>query len=1028
MRLLISTSGEPVGSSWPVLADEQIVCGPLQLDLSLGEAIFSRSTPAGAYDLAEVVAGLPPGQRPDVIACVVDGATVDLPRGLGQCPGVKLLLVGDTQNSPEGLDRLIAYAQSEPFDRIVFTHGCLDERFFVAAGFENLFWFPGLLCRVRDWIIPVIRGREKTRSLGSEHPTRERHSALNTRLAALAQVDVQSATWSAALEERLGEIGHSEINLVASERGEWSDRLFEVRAAGGFLVTGNLGAHAGLDRVWPEGAPFAVVDDPLELTTRVPQWLEDPTEPRRFGAAAAQWYDSFLGDGPRRAAFGALALQGVAPVASRPWTGVHTDAAHLSGAIAALHHALESGPVPRVFAGEGVPASALALIERFPRLEVVPGPEAQGRFDFVVAAKASRMVSGPFVWYHAPLAAPTGYEAMAATPGLYAERTHLKDALSLRDASAALHSGNYPKAVEFASREIAQRPESVEANLILADLFLEKNSTAGFEKHRGILRRIAHWDPRVLELDQRAARRAGRTAERQVRQMVRSCRSSSPADALKALEPHAEKHPELLPLAGLQAELLERAGDRAAATAAWYRVARHHPNDDHLWFVLGLSLWRSGQLAEAGFALRRAADHSPHEPVYQRVFATALALEPTIPVHAGRRRNLVVAGAENCGRHGVGVMIDRYFGRHLDTITLRASTSYDGVEETGSAHFLLEWREGAPPAEVQTHMRRLLAPYEVKRIMCIPGRRCEIAHGAAAHEVTGGRLCTFVMDDRNVLEEDTDDVHLQDLFERSSLRLVISAEMQMAYAIKYEFDFDVMPPVVANRDARRVNRWNAKTHPSTRVALLGNIWTLSQFLQLLKFMENGRLVIDWFGPKPNFDLTGSGINVMGRIDPETALADRLAEYPLVLVPSGMLDGSENDEWLTRLSLPSRIVFLMQTGIPILVLGSPHTCASRYVLSLGIGRTMPYSHPDPIQVLTEMTRPAARATYAANCAKAAEAFVMPECGAWIWDSIDAGHALPAPFQDYFPRYPEIEILWPASAAGRIPISHVELQPA
>ena len=71
MRLLFASSTPSVGTAWPALADGQIVCGPLQLDRSIEGQVFSKRTPPGDFDLAAVIAALPEGQRPDVVARVV---------------------------------------------------------------------------------------------------------------------------------------------------------------------------------------------------------------------------------------------------------------------------------------------------------------------------------------------------------------------------------------------------------------------------------------------------------------------------------------------------------------------------------------------------------------------------------------------------------------------------------------------------------------------------------------------------------------------------------------------------------------------------------------------------------------------------------------------------------------------------------------------------------------------------------------------------------------------------------------------
>jgi hypothetical protein len=494
----------------------------------------------------------------------------------------------------------------------------------------------------------------------------------------------------------------------------------------------------------------------------------------------------------------------------------------------------------------------------------------------------------------------------------------------------------------------------------------------------------------------------------------------TPDVLISELAQFGNKLPGLLALQVLQGELYLMVGQAITAVDAWYRAVRHYPNEDELWFGLGLALWQAGRRLEAGFALRRAADHSPHIEAYEAAFAAARAAEPTIPVFAGNERNLVVGGSEQCQKHGTGVLIKRSFGSCLETITLRPQTSYEGVEEVGGTHLCVPF-EDLPPAELETRLRRLLAPYRIPRILCVPYHRAECTYALAAQTVTGAKLCTWVMDDQNIHIRGTDDHVLEALFSRSALRLAISSELQTAYMIKYNFDFEIMPPLVSNRAARRQNCWTTKIRPLNHAALVGSIWTESQMQQLVRFVKRTGLTLDWFGKPHAQDLSPVGIHSMGCVS-EEVLADRLTEYPFVVVPSGVLDGTEDNEWLTRLSLPSRIVFLLQTQTPVLVVGSKDTCAGRHVLQLGIGAVIPYNHPDPVRAIRDLTSPASRAKILTNAARAADGFVMPEAGRWIWESTEAGVALPAPFHAFIERRPQFDIVWPPEAAGKLPISH------
>lgn len=1024
MRLLYTTSSAPAGLIWPALADEQIDCGPLHLDLDLEGQVFSRRTPVGDYDLAALIASLPQEQRPDIIVCVADGRTIAWPRNLAACRGPRLLLVGDSQNSPGGLAHLLAYARSEEFDRIVFTHGCLDEALFRVAGLNQTFWFPGLLCPIRDESLPIVRQASRSPKVLAPPASSTRYAALNVHLELLSRASIPVQQWSSHAETRLEQMGCALASLVPSERGEWDSAFFETLAAGGLLATGGLGAKAGLERLWPAGPPCAIVDGPETLAARIADWLDAPATTADLRAAGAAWYDRFLGSTPRRAAFAALAFEGRHPVPQEPevtsrWAGL--DPASLTAALpatAALHGALAAQPRPTAWLAADAPAACVAMCERFPRLQITRGTTASGRtFDFAVAASSDSAPGAAYLWLPSAAPEPAGREACGSVCGLSVSQRFQLAAKARAEAWEALEAGEYPTAMELARMLTAQRPEEIDGHLILADLLAEEGPDGSAEKPYAVARRLNAHDPRLHALQRRFAQGNAPKTSRRVEHLWRSGPMSE--TAIGSLAPLGAKFPGLLSLQMLLAHIRTLSGDLTGAIETWRQATRYHPNEDQLWFNLGLALWRAGRRDEAGFALRRAADHAPQIEAHTRAFETAVANQPSIARYEDNCRDLIVTSAENCRKHGVGVLIKRFFSSHTDIVTLRPATYYGGIEEVGGTHLCVPFEEFSS-GELQTRLRRLLAPYTIRRILCVPFRREECIYAIAAQEVTGARLCTYVMDDRNVLINGTEDHLLEDLFRRSSLRLAISPELQMAYTIKYDYNFELMPPIVSNRDARRKNRWTPKIRPATHAALIGNIWTAGQLNQLIKFVARSGLTIDWFGNAPEMNLKGTGINAVGFAD-ENILAQRLTEYPFVVIPSGTLDGSEDDEWLTRLSLPSRTVFLLQTQTPVLVLGSKDTCVGRHVMQLGIGRVIPYNHSDPASVIREMTTPAARVGFLANALRAADGFVMPESGRWIWDSLDAGTALPAPFHAFLGRRPEFDIVWPPSSAGKLPIS-------
>jgi len=354
------------------------------------------------------------------------------------------------------------------------------------------------------------------------------------------------------------------------------------------------------------------------------------------------------------------------------------------------------------------------------------------------------------------------------------------------------------------------------------------------------------------------------------------------------------------------------------------------------------------------------------------------------------------------------VLLRRFFPDSGDFVTLRSATNYQGVEEFGGVNLLLGDPTLTPP-ELRLRLRRLLAPWRIRRILCVPFTALDFAHATAVRALAGAPLATYVMDDQNVVAANVPDVFARQCFAASDLRLTISPEMQAAYAAKYpEFEFGLMPPIVASSEMRRENRWDPRRRPAHHAVLVGNVWSNGQLAQLVRFIGSAGLKVDWFGRESHPDLVKAGLAGQGSL-PEAALADRLTEYPFVIVPSGLLDGTEDNEWLTRLSLPSRMVFLLQTQTPMLVLGSPDTAASRFVRQLGVGRVVPYDAKDPRSAIKALVAPETRAGFLAAAARHADSYLLPAAGDWIWRSLARGRAQPAPFDAVYAARPEPALL-------------------
>ncbi len=377
--------------------------------------------------------------------------------------------------------------------------------------------------------------------------------------------------------------------------------------------------------------------------------------------------------------------------------------------------------------------------------------------------------------------------------------------------------------------------------------------------------------------------------------------------------------------------------------------------------------------------------------------------------YAKASRDLLLTHLEINRRHGTGVLVKRYFANADEYVCIRSQSHYGGETDFGGEHFALDQPALTGVGRIEL-LKGILGDYRIRRILVIPFFESDIIHALAAQLLTGAPLCTFIMDDQILHGSEKMRELAAQLFARSRLRLVISPEMQSAYEQHFGLSFAVMPPVVTSVAERQENCWRSSV-PPVRHLVVGNIWTSGQLGQLRDLARAGRLSLDWIGGghayrwMPTADeLRRDGIHRMASLA-EPELAARIARMPLVIVPSGMLDGSEDNEWLTRLSLPSRMPFILtQTHTPMLVLGSPETCAARFVLTLGIGMCCPYEPDAVVDTVRRMMEPAMHAVFVARARAVARAFVMPDAGEWIWSSLEAGYAKPAPFEGVYGSYP------------------------
>jgi hypothetical protein len=363
---------------------------------------------------------------------------------------------------------------------------------------------------------------------------------------------------------------------------------------------------------------------------------------------------------------------------------------------------------------------------------------------------------------------------------------------------------------------------------------------------------------------------------------------------------------------------------------------------------------------------------------------------------------VLISAVEINDHHGVGVYLARLFGDEQNVIALRSRSMYGGSCVFSPKSYEISRSISGASGEWRSRMSALCAGLEVARIVAVPYFPEDFENALLLKELTGARLCVYLMDDQNIFESEVSDRLVEQLLKKSDLRLAISQEMRAAYQAKFGYKFVFFPPVIRSDEILEENF--VGTSEIDRIALTGNFWRKATFDRFCALIRRTSVQVDWFGKGPSASwlevdpehLGEIGIHCAGYL-PAPEFVTRLRQYPVMIVPSGSPDSDDGNLAFSHFSLPSRLVFgLAQARIPVLVLGHPETAAGRFVRQLGIGETSAYDE-EPFQLtLTKMLEKEYQRNTRNRCLEVSHRFVTKDPGAWILNSVDRGKALPSPF--------------------------------
>ena len=385
------------------------------------------------------------------------------------------------------------------------------------------------------------------------------------------------------------------------------------------------------------------------------------------------------------------------------------------------------------------------------------------------------------------------------------------------------------------------------------------------------------------------------------------------------------------------------------------------------------------------------------------VSAPGASQNPDTPI------DVVITANEISYKHGTGPLVMRLFPGGRNIFSIRTKSDW-GEQEFGDWSAVISQKD-QPRAEWFRNVLSVLGGRNIHSVLCVPYLDDELKTSIAVQASFNAPLCVYIMDDQNIGSNKVPDDLMREFLERSSLRLATHPELRYVYEQKYGQKFYILPAIVPDRLVlTQTSMPSSEFLDTKRGAIIGSFWDQTWFDRTCEVLAECDSKIDWYGNNkspwlrfPQEALDGAGIKPMGLVS-EADLAEKLREYPFVIVPVGTLDEEDSDTGVARLSLPGRILFaLASSHTPVLVIGSEKTCGARIVKHFEVGEVVPYSAVKVAEAIRRLTDIENQKRLRANAAKIAQSFSDRGISKWLQDSIERGEPADNRFEEIFEGY-------------------------
>ncbi len=414
---------------------------------------------------------------------------------------------------------------------------------------------------------------------------------------------------------------------------------------------------------------------------------------------------------------------------------------------------------------------------------------------------------------------------------------------------------------------------------------------------------------------------------------------------------------------------------------------------------------------------------------------------------------VIVSPCEINSRHGTGLLI-QYLVQDMDQVaTVNSMRIYNDDRVHSRVHHCLPNRQ-LTRHEIYDYCFNWFGDSPPRQAYVVPYGKNDLWVAMALKDLFQTQICIHVMDDNCVYGQEIPPEVAAEAFEKADLVLVISPEMRQAYEQRFGRKVWMLPPIVPNQLIPREvtspsqalsalsahsshsatpnfasKAWNSiqgllrrgkagNVSPSgPRGILIGNIWDPAWLNLLRKTIRESGLQVDWYSNNPGAfwlkdsieDIEKDGIFLHDSLWGQD-LVDELRRRPFAIVPSGQLSGEGNRENIARLSLPSRVPFVVATAhLPVITLGSPETSAAKFVSRFQVGANAEYNGSELRKAVDLILRPDQQMEIRSKAHRIASTFAADSVESWLWESLDRRSPADDRFETLFPAQ-QSEFSW------------------